>query len=230
MDIIETRRENLRRWTSGHGTPQKERSLFSQLKGSGSFGEKVARRLEEQYGMGHLYLDTPIEGSPHTEESAPLPYLRGVQRVSIIDDEHQSVPVKKVNLRLQAGFPGFEADQNFEDGGSVNVPRHFVEKYDLVPQCLLAIKVRGESMEPMLFENDVVVINIADTRPVSNEIYAINFEGMPVVKQLVYESGDWWMYSMNRRPEFARRVCRSPESIIVGKVVYQAARSLKGRL
>lgn len=33
--------------------------MFSQLKSTGSFGEKVARRLEVQYRMGDGYLDTP---------------------------------------------------------------------------------------------------------------------------------------------------------------------------
>jgi hypothetical protein len=58
MDIIETRRNNLRRWLEKNGTPPKEKSLFSQLKSTGSFGEKVARRLEQQYRMGELFLDT----------------------------------------------------------------------------------------------------------------------------------------------------------------------------
>jgi hypothetical protein len=58
MDIVEIRRANLRRWVAENGTPAKERSMFSQLQSTGSFGEKVARRLEDQYKMGHLYLDT----------------------------------------------------------------------------------------------------------------------------------------------------------------------------
>ncbi len=66
MDIIEIRRENLRRWVAEHGTPAKEKSMFSQLKSTGSFGEKVARRLEDQYKMGDRYLDnahaTPSSG------------------------------------------------------------------------------------------------------------------------------------------------------------------------
>jgi len=72
MDIIETRRENLRRWIAEHGTPAKERSLFSQLKADGSFGERVARRLEEQYRMGAGYLDRDLEGDkpqPKVKES-----------------------------------------------------------------------------------------------------------------------------------------------------------------
>lgn len=64
MDITETRRQNLRIWTAEHGTPLKEKSLFSQLKANLSFGEKVARRLEEKYAMGAGYLDTPIVGAP----------------------------------------------------------------------------------------------------------------------------------------------------------------------
>lgn len=61
MNLTDTRRQNLRIWTAEHGTPSKEKSLFSQLKGSGSFGEKVARRLESEYNMGAGYLDRPID-------------------------------------------------------------------------------------------------------------------------------------------------------------------------
>lgn len=55
---VALRRKKLVQWVALNGTPQAEKSLFSQLKGSGSFGEKVARRLEEKYKMGHRYLDT----------------------------------------------------------------------------------------------------------------------------------------------------------------------------
>jgi hypothetical protein len=46
------------RWLETHSTPQREKSLFSQLKGGGSFGERVARRLEAEYGMGSGFLDS----------------------------------------------------------------------------------------------------------------------------------------------------------------------------
>lgn len=59
----------MRRWVEKYGVPVKERSLFSQLKGGASFGEKLARRLEADYRMGDRYLDTPdakpiCEGEP----------------------------------------------------------------------------------------------------------------------------------------------------------------------
>ena len=58
--IHEIRRANLQRWTRDHAVPPKERSYFSQLLGGGSFGERAARRLEGDYGMGENYLDRPI--------------------------------------------------------------------------------------------------------------------------------------------------------------------------
>lgn len=58
MDIQEIRRANLMRWLERNSIPQREKSLFSQLKGGASFGERVARRLEVDYGMGVGFLDT----------------------------------------------------------------------------------------------------------------------------------------------------------------------------
>jgi hypothetical protein len=71
MDIVEIRRENLRRWVEKNGTPPKERSLFSQLKADGSFGERVARRLEEQYRMGAGFLDRDPAAPQAAQSEAP---------------------------------------------------------------------------------------------------------------------------------------------------------------
>ncbi|WP_157874833.1 hypothetical protein [Paraburkholderia atlantica] len=57
MNIQDIRRDNLRKWTESHSVPPKEKSYFSQLLGGASFGERAARRLERDYGMGDGYLD-----------------------------------------------------------------------------------------------------------------------------------------------------------------------------
>lgn len=59
MEITETRRTQLRNWFSERTIPPKEKSYLSQLMtGTASFGERAARRLERDYGMGHMYLDS----------------------------------------------------------------------------------------------------------------------------------------------------------------------------
>ena len=73
MDIQDIRRANLMRWLETHSTPPKEKSLFSQLKGTGSFGERVARRLEKDYGMRVGFLDEAAPSdSPNTRQNTPL--------------------------------------------------------------------------------------------------------------------------------------------------------------
>lgn len=70
MTIQEIRRANLRRWAAAHGVPSKEKSYFSQLLGGTSFGERAARRLEADYGMGSGYLD---QAGPILDEAPPAP-------------------------------------------------------------------------------------------------------------------------------------------------------------
>lgn len=73
MDIQDIRRGNLLAWLKTHSVPQKEKSLFSQLKGGASFGERLARRLESDYAMGEGFLDrTSNTNSPNKEGKQPL--------------------------------------------------------------------------------------------------------------------------------------------------------------
>ncbi len=68
MDIKEKRRANLKRWFEQRTIPPKEKSYLSQLlTGTASFGERAARRLESDYGMGNLYLD----GNPGQDGNEP---------------------------------------------------------------------------------------------------------------------------------------------------------------
>lgn len=65
-DLKAIRIDNLKRFFENKKLPVKDKSLLSQLmSGKASFGEKVSRRLEEEYGMGSLYLDSvPSEPTP----------------------------------------------------------------------------------------------------------------------------------------------------------------------
>lgn len=149
-----------------------------------------------------------------------LPFVGGASRVNAGPSNRPTVAIKAVTLRLQAGIPGFDVDQAFEDGGTVDMPLQEIEKRDLVPQCLLSIKVAGESMEPMLYAGDSVVINIADTKWVDQGVFAINYDGKPVIKRLSYEERDWWMVSENKM--YKRERCRLGHCIVVGRVVYRS--------
>ena len=61
MKIADIRRLRLKEWFADRAFPEKEKSYLSQLiSGKASFGEKAARRLEKDYGMGDEYLDKEV--------------------------------------------------------------------------------------------------------------------------------------------------------------------------
>lgn len=219
MDKVQTRRENLRRWVEKYGTPAKEKSYFSQLiNGGSSFGEKAARRLEHDYGMAHQFLDTP-GGEFGTQ-----------QRIKIIardPDDPSFVEIRKVRLKLSAGISGFGIEQEEEDGNPITFRKEWLDKNGYDPDKLIAIRVRGDSMEPALYAGDVVVINHADKAIKDGHVYAVNYEGEDVVKRLVRDNGEWWLMSDNQdQRRFPKKLCRGEACIIIGKIVYKQSENI----
>lgn len=97
-DMQTLRRENLRRWVDVNGRPQEEKSLFSQLLDAGSFGEKVARRLEKQYGMGNMYLDTqPTESNAGVTDKTMLI----AKHLSVLPDEKLDALALILGIKLK---------------------------------------------------------------------------------------------------------------------------------
>lgn len=227
MDIVEIRRENLRRWIAEHGTPAKEKSLFSQLKSNGSFGERVARRLEEQYKMGPGYLDRLPERREAGEAGAvnePQAIYELVPEAMRVKPVHPGDPsltqIMKVRLKVQAGITGFQIEPEHFEGDTQGVPTQWVLREGLSKDALFALVVKGESMEPALYEGDVIVVNTRDTKLVDGAVYVVNYEGEVVVKRLMRDAGQWWLNSDNAdQRKYHRKLCKGAECIIIGKVI-----------
>jgi phage repressor protein C with HTH and peptisase S24 domain len=187
-------------------------------------------KAQSAIGCSATWLETgepPMALAPLPAAADDHPFIEDAKGVRV-GDEPDTVPIRRVTLKLHAGVTGFETEPDLEDGGVLHLPRAIVEGHNLVPHQLLAIRVRGQSMEPMMFEDDVVVVNTADKKPLSREIYAVNFNGEALVKQLVKRNNDWFLYSVN--PDFGPINVRSGQCSIVGRVVYQPGRVLTGRL
>ncbi|WP_312165875.1 S24 family peptidase [Massilia timonae] len=140
-----------------------------------------------------------------------------VETVGRDDPRHTLIP--KVKLRLTAGISGFEVEPELFDGSTTAVPTEWLERKGYSREKLIAITVRGESMEPTFYEGDLVIVNTADQALVDNVVYALNYEGEPVVKRLTRDAGQWWLSSDNvDQRRFYRRTC--DESVkIIGRVV-----------
>lgn len=184
MDIIEIRRANLRKWVQENGTPIKERSLFSQLQGAGSFGEKVARRLEAQYKMVPLSLDEPPGGRPAMGSKPGK--LKSNVIVQDPDDEQDEdfVYVPESRIEFAAGNGRAATYELVEDEEPATYRRSWFQKYGINPERVRRFRVSGDSMEPMLYARDTILVNEDERNVIDGKMYAIRYGDELRVKYL----------------------------------------------
>ena len=178
---------------------------------------RYALNIERELGFSHIWLMTG-EGEPRP---APDARPRNVLPVRAVDnDDREFVQIAMVKLRLSAGITGFQTEPEGRDGGTLGMRRNWIERHNLSPEHLIAILVKGESMEPSLYEDDIVIINTLDKKPVDGAVYAFNYEGEAVVKRLSRDAGQWWLTSDNPdQRKYHRKLCQDNACLVIGRVV-----------
>jgi hypothetical protein len=182
------------------------------------------RAVEEALELPPGWMDTEhTDGQPLRVEQEPAPY--GVNAAQLVPlsfdpDDLAFVKVRMVTLRLSAGIRGFrtEPEEGPENALSVNV--HWMRKNGYIPEKLIAMRVKGESMEPTLYDSDVILVNTLETTPVDGKVYAVNYEGEAVVKRMIRDAGRWWLSSDHQdQRKYHRKLCDGVECLVVGRVV-----------
>lgn len=191
-------------------------SYLSQLiNGHRSFGEKAARKLEEILRLPQFHFDYLTETS--------IDNVKSNENSEILLRNNEEYPaIKRVNLKLSAGIVGFGIDYDVEDKTPIVMQREWFKSRGFKPEKLLATKVKGDSMQPGLYEGDTVVINTDDHIPIDGQVYAINYEGEMLIKRMIRDTGVWWLSSDNQdQRKHPRKECNSDLCIIIGKVVHK---------
>ncbi|WP_229205961.1 S24 family peptidase [Duganella sp. Leaf126] len=186
-------------------------------------GDALARKLEAGCGKEEGWMDREHASAPDdpmTSERAHA-LFPGAVPVRIVDaDDPDFYMIPKVKLRLSAGITGFQTIPEIHDGSTLMVAKNWVDRNRYVPGQLLAISVKGESMEPNLYEGDQVIVNTGDTKIEDGGVYAVNYEGEAVIKRMTRDRGEWWLTSDNRdQQKYRPKGCRDGECIIIGRVV-----------
>lgn len=95
--------------------------------------------------------------------------------------------------------------------------------------CRLA-EARGDSMEPFLFDRDMIMIDTSKTQPKDGKVFAVCFEDEFLVKQIFRQSGgDLTLHSYNSKyPD--RIVSHSGRGHfeILGQIVYRSGSGIGG--
>lgn len=200
---------------------------LSELETGESQSTTLVASLAAALGVSALWLETGKgqmgEGGLMSSASPDnvLDLVPGAMRVRAVGpDDPDLVQIMKVRLKVQAGITGFQVEPEHYDGETQGVPRKWIVREGLSQDALLSIVVRGESMEPALYEGDVIVVNTRDTKLVDGAVYVVNYEGEAVVKRMIRDAGQWWLSSDNAdQRKYHKKQCKGAECIVIGRVV-----------
>ncbi len=108
------------------------------------------------------------------------------------------VLVPMVRARLSAGGGSFETHDT--------VIRHYAFRWDFLhrkgsPATMVLLRVTGDSMQPQILNNDVVLIDQSQINPMPGHIYAVSFEDMVYLKVVDAMPGKLILSSIN--PDYA---------------------------
>ena len=135
--------------------------------------------------------------------------------------------IRHVSITFSAGMTGYEVQQiDEQEAQPIVFKASWYKSRSLKPESLVAATVRGSSMEPTLYDGDLVVINLADKTPKDGEVFAARHEDELVLKRIFKSGGTWWLHSDNADQRRNPKREMLGESDILGRVVYRQSERL----
>ena len=149
--------------------------------------------------------------------------MQATKTPQLIDlDNNPDYPaIRRVHFALSAGVHGYAVEYEEEPTAPIVFKRQWYERNGYRPEKLFAVRVMNGSMEPGLYDGDVVVVNTEATTPKDGCVFAVNYEGEMVIKRLVRDAGAWWLSSDNPdQRRYPRKVC-DEHCILIGQIVHK---------
>lgn len=182
-----------------------DRGTISALENRRSRRSEFAPQLARAFGMTVEELQSGM-APPKPLDLAAVPDLTEIPRV---------------RFKLSAGVSGYAVEPEDGNGKPIYFRADWFSLHGYRPERLFAVRVVGTSMEPTLWDGDLVVINTDRVDPRDGVAFALNYEGELVIKRLRRDSGEWLATSdSSDQRRFAPKRCTEDVQII-GEVVYK---------
>jgi phage repressor protein C with HTH and peptisase S24 domain len=160
----------------GRAIGKKANQVSDLLSGKASFGEKVARSIEEAAGLPANWLDE-LDGNGNTSVG---PVLLG--KVPILTEVQAGMYKQFVDNYLP-GDSGLELIST-----SVPIKRH-----------TYALRVTGDSMEPEFRDGMLLVVEPEMEHQPGDYVIAMTADSQTTFKQLIKDGPDWYLKPLNPR-------------------------------
>ena len=202
--------ETARKWVTGETAPNRKRA------------EKCAELLNRTPEWVMFGVDA--EADDELSAGAALSEHQITEYENVEDlPLHQYVLVPSVAVKLSAGDG--KAAYHVEAGPAVPFVADFIRGLNARPAGLRAVKVDGDSMESLLFDGDLLLVDTADTRVRDGGVYALRIEGDLKVKRLFPLPGGGLVVSSDNKAKH-RELQLGPEQAaeveVIGRVKYRS--------
>lgn len=143
------------------------------------------------------------------------------QPIPEVEPGDNRLPIRRALFRLSAGVSGYEIDYEQGEAEPIFMARRWFEQNHYRPDQLLALKVSGRSMEPSLYDGDLVIVNLEDVALKDGQVFAANYEGELVIKRLRRDAGQWYLTSDSPdKHHYSDKRC-SDGCGLIGRIVYR---------
>lgn len=167
------------------------------LDGSNGISAAKARLLGEFLHVDPLWLELgegsptaaaftqPVRDEERRQAVREQPFNRSVVSAFDLDDEVSDdmllVPESRIEFAAGDGHINYEL---VEDQEPATYRRSWFQKYGLNPDRVRRFRVTGDSMEPMLFARDTILVNLDETQVIDGRLYALRYGDQLRVKYL----------------------------------------------
>lgn len=218
--ITKVRRENLKKWFSDKTVPEKDRSFVSQLISgkTPSFGEKAARRLENENNMPPFYLDTPQSTESITSNVKEVGAFDLWDRNTPLNSDEYAVPFYQ-DIRLAAGN-GFADDIADYNNFKLRFSKATLRKQGVQYENAVCVIADGNSMEPVIPDGTTVGIDLGNKTIRDGKIYAINHGGLLRIKLLYNMPNEQVKIRSYNSEEHPDEIANMQDISVIGKVFW----------
>jgi phage repressor protein C with HTH and peptisase S24 domain len=164
-----------------------------------------------------------VSGVPEPD----IEHLFVVAKTSRADETAGPVPIRKVRLRLSVEGTEFAAQSDKRLGEEIYLGKEWLQTRGYDGRALIALAMDGDSMEPGLYAEDILVVNLSDRQPHDGEVFVLAYEGTVLIRRLLRDAGRWWLCSDSAaQRRFPRKRYANSECSIIGRVVYRLSEKI----
>ncbi len=159
------------------------------------------KALAKALGAHYWQLTENSESAGVMENLNDNAYDASGNPANVFEDSSKFTNIAFLDIELAAGS-GFCADQE-RTQDLIPISKDWIFENNYSESSLKAVTVRGDSMSPRIQDGDILLINTADKKPRSGNVYAIAVDDELRVKRLVKRMDNSWIISSDNKADLS---------------------------